>query len=66
MKYLLLALLFTACNWGLVDIKEHPETCYDLTINIGKDTTWVDSIPKECGYTEVTTPFDHFMDPVIK
>lgn len=66
MKYLLLAGLLTACNFGLVDIKEEHKTCYDRNLVVESDTMYIDSIPKECGSTTVTTPFDHFMDPVIK
>jgi hypothetical protein len=66
MKYLLISLLLTACNFGLVDIQEKPRTCYDRNLVVKKDTMYIDSIPKECGTTKVTTPFDHFMDPVIK
>lgn len=66
MKYLLLSGLLTACNFGLVDIEDKPKTCYDRNLVIERDTMYVDSIPFLCGTTEITTPFDHFLDPIIK
>ena len=64
MKYLLttITLLLTACNFGLVDIEERPELCYDQHISIGRDSVWIDSTAKDCGYTRVTTPFDRFLE----
>lgn len=65
MKYLLTSLLLTACNFGLVDIEDKPKTCYELNYNFGRDSITIDSIPYNCGYKRVTTPFDHLMDPVL-
>jgi hypothetical protein len=67
MKYLLIALLLTACNFGLVDIEDKPKTCYDRNLVVERDTMYIDSIPKDCGTTRVTTPFDRMLkDPFDK
>jgi hypothetical protein len=64
-KYLLLASLLTACNFGLVDIEDKPKTCYELTLVVGHNSMHVDSTAYNCGKTKVTTPFDHLLAPVI-
>ncbi len=68
MKYLLIALLLTACNFGLVDIEEQKKTCYeiDYDFDITVDSVKIDSVAFECGSKRVTTPFDHLLDPVLK
>jgi hypothetical protein len=62
-KYLLLASLLTACNFGLVDIEDKTYTCYDLEMTVGADTVWVDSVKHRCGHKEVTSPLEKMLDP---
>lgn len=64
MKYLLLAGLLTGCNFGLVDIKTDQKTCYNRVFDM--DTGKIDSTAFDCSTHDYTTPFDHFMDPIIK
>jgi hypothetical protein len=42
------------------------KTCYNRKIVITKDTTYIDSTAFKCGDTEVTTPFDHYLDPILR
>lgn len=60
MKLLSFALTLTACNFGLVDVKENHKTCYDLNynFNLSTDSVTIDSTAYECGSKTVTTPFE--------
>lgn len=58
MKYLLLAAVLAGCNYGLVDIQEKERPCDSHTYHMGRDSVTTDTIPKTCGTTKVTTPFD--------